>query len=289
MSIRRKSTTHDLATLRLHPDGSRVQQSSRNTRHRTAGSTVVDSRGNWIARDAGGQSSVKKRNVSIPSDDGEGEHIRLSSDEESGKRAQSKGKGKLPARDSEPLNEDSEPEPEQLNARTKRRLSFTRDYSFLDPPPASVSSLEQDAYDPDVSSSSSLPVVSFPDPAHELLKCIHHFASCHYRERGQLFDSSRNYRGKRKEQRKQSQDNIHVLAANAFRRQNTDSEDGDSIDEEEEDTEQAEDEDDDMGIEDSGRERHRTDSCRKDMYKALDGSALMAIGLLYNRLLVFDT
>jgi len=225
---------------------------------------------------------VKKRSVSMPSDDGEGEHIRLSSDEESGKRVQSKGKGKQPARDSEPLNEDSEPEPEpeQLNTRTKRRLSFTRDYSFLDPPSVSVSSLEQDAYNSDASSSSSLPVVSFPDPAPELLKCIHHFASCHYRERGQLFDSSRNYRGKKKERRKQSQDNIHALAANASRRNNADSDSEDLIDEEEEDTEEAEDEDDDMGVGDSSREGHRTDSCRKDMYKALDGSALMAIGIV---------
>ncbi|KIK95337.1 hypothetical protein PAXRUDRAFT_11511 [Paxillus rubicundulus Ve08.2h10] len=282
MSIRRKSTTHDLATLRLHPDGSRVQQSSRNTRYRTAGSTFVDSRGNWIARDAAGQSSVKKRNASMLSDDGEGEHIRLSSDEESGKRTQSKGKGKQAALDGEPLDEDPEREPEQLSARTKRRLSFTRDYSFLDPPPVSVSSLEQDAYDSDASSSSSLPMISFPDPAPELLKCIHHFASCHYREMGQLFDSSRNYRGEKKERGKRAQDNIHVLAANASRRQNTDSEDGYLIHEEEEDTEEAEDEDDDMGVDDGSREGHRTDSCRKDMYKALGGSALMAIGLLYN-------
>ncbi|KAF9226824.1 hypothetical protein BS17DRAFT_776178 [Gyrodon lividus] len=280
MSIRRKSTTHDLATLRLHPDGSRVQQSSINTRHRTAGSTVVDSRGNWIARDAGGQSSVKKRSVSVLTDVGEGENIKLSSDEESAKRARGKGKGKQPTRDSEPLDEDSSPEPEYLNPRTKRRLSFTHDYSFLDPPPVSVSTLEQDAYDSDASSCCSLPVVSFQDPAPELLKCIHHFASCYYRERGQLFDSSRDYREKRKERRKQSQNNLHVLAADASNQQNIDSEGDNWIDEEEEVTEGVEDEDVDMSGEDSVQERPQTDSCKKDMYKAFDGSALMAIGIM---------
>ncbi|KAF9236198.1 hypothetical protein BU15DRAFT_77171 [Melanogaster broomeanus] len=278
MSIRRKSTTHDLATLRLHPDGSRVQQSSVNARHRTAGSTVVDSRGNWIARDAGGQSSVKKRNVSAPADDGEGEHIELPSDEESGKRARSNGKRKQRARDSRPPDEDSSDEPEHLNTRTKRRLYFTHDYSFLDPPPVFVSSLEQDASDSDASSGCSEQVVSFPDPASELLKCIHHFASCYYRERGQLFDSSRSYRGKKKLRRRQSQNNIHVLAAAASHQQNINFEDDDWIDEEEEAAEDL-DEDDDMAGEDSGREGPQTDS-RKDMYKAFDGSALMAIGIV---------
>jgi hypothetical protein len=125
-------------------------------------------------------------------------------------------------------------------------------------------------------------MVSFPDPAPELLKCIHHFASCYYRERGQLFDSSRNYRGKKKQRRKQSQNNIHSLATGASQWQNIGSEDDDwideEVDEEEEVAEDLEDEDVDMAGEDGGKGPH-TDS-RKDMYKAFDGSALMAIGIV---------
>lgn len=160
MSIRRKSTTHDLATLRLHPDGSRVQQSSGNARRRTAGSTVVDSRGNWIAKDAGGKSSVKTRRSvnSSRTDDADGEFIDLSGDEG---RARSQSKGKQRARDSQTPEEDplQEPESDRMNTRTRQRLSFMRDLSFLDPPPVSVSSVEQDTGHPDAAS------IFFPDPA----------------------------------------------------------------------------------------------------------------------------
>lgn len=161
MSIRRKSTTHDLATLRLHPDGSRVQQSSVNARHRTAGSTVVDSRGNWVAKDAGGKSSVKKRRtINNPrTGDAGGEFIDLSGDKE---RTQSKGKQL--ARDSQTPDEDApqEPDSEKSDARTRQRLSFTLDLSFLDPPP--VSSLEHDINHSDATFARE-PVISFPDPA----------------------------------------------------------------------------------------------------------------------------
>ncbi|KAG9317773.1 hypothetical protein JVU11DRAFT_1993 [Chiua virens] len=274
MSIRRKSTTHDLATLRLHPDGSRVQQSSVNARRRTAGSTLVDARGNWIAKDAGGKSSVKKRRriSSVTADDAEREFIDLSGDEEGGEDAPSQSKGGQRAHDSLPPDEGEpqEPEWEGLNTRTRRRISFTHDLSFLDPPPTSASSLEQDADDL---------VASFSDPAPDLLKSIHHFASCYYRERGQLFDSCKDYRGKKKGRYKQSQENIHTLAANTREQHNTDS----GTERTESDDEFVEeDEDEAMDAEDSGREGPRTksDACRKDMYKAFDGSALMGIGIV---------
>jgi len=299
MSIRRKSTTHDLATLRLHPDGSRVQQSSVNARHRTAGSTVVDSRGNWIAKDAGGKTSVKKRrsiNSIIHTDDAEGELIDLSGDEGSGKDARRQSKGKQRARDSQTPDEDPPQEPEsgRLNTRTRRRLSFMRDLSFLDPPPASAPSLEQDTDPSDTAS--ARPVVSFPDPApvspppvndsssltslKDLLKSIHHFASCYFRERGQLFDSSKNFRGMKKERRKQSQENIHTLAANTHALEDQSIDSGTEHTETEDETTEDEDGSGIMDTEDSGKEGPRTkgETYRKDMYKAFDGSALMAIG-----------
>ena len=58
---KRKSTVHDLASLRIHPDGSRVGTSSTNSRLRNAKYVVQDPRGNWIARDAGGLGQIKQR------------------------------------------------------------------------------------------------------------------------------------------------------------------------------------------------------------------------------------
>lgn len=112
------------------------------------------------------------------------------------------------------------------------------------------------------------------------MKSIHHFASCYYRERGQLSDSSRDYRGKKKERYQQSQRNIHTLAGNALRRQNVDSE-TEHTETEDEIIEEDEDESEAMDAEDTQREGPSTKvdtQYRKDMYKAFDGSALMAIG-----------
>jgi hypothetical protein len=69
----RHSTVHDLATLRLHPDGKRVPVTSPprfgpyTSRRRNAGR---DAHGNRIARDAAGLSVVPKR-PRMPEDDGE--------------------------------------------------------------------------------------------------------------------------------------------------------------------------------------------------------------------------
>ena len=110
------------------------------------------------------------------------------------------------------------------------------------------------------------------------MKAIHHFASCYYRERGQLSNSSRDFRRAKKETRKQSQENIHNLTANSLKHENDDSE-NEHTETEDETTEDG-DESVVMDAEDSGKEGPRTkgDTYRKDMYKALDGSALMAIG-----------
>jgi hypothetical protein len=81
--LRRYNTVHDLAALRLHPDGSRVAANpasvnaktllyARSLRH--AG---PDAHGNWIARDAAGLRGVKRRRTmreeSAGGDEGEGE------------------------------------------------------------------------------------------------------------------------------------------------------------------------------------------------------------------------
>ena len=58
---RRLSTVYDYASLRLHRDGTRVQQSDENynipSRRRLA---VKNANGNWIATDAGGLGTVRR-------------------------------------------------------------------------------------------------------------------------------------------------------------------------------------------------------------------------------------
>lgn len=59
-TMSRLSTVYDLGSLRLHPDGTRVAQSSKNLRTKKSTSTVRDARGNWIAKDAAGSTKVAK-------------------------------------------------------------------------------------------------------------------------------------------------------------------------------------------------------------------------------------
>ena len=122
---------------------------------------MVDSRGNWVANDASGKTSIKtRRNINTAhANDADGEFIDLFGDEGNGEDARSQNKGKQRARDSQTPDEDplQEPESGRLNSRTRQRLSFMRDLSFLDPSPVSVSSLERDT--------GTEPAVSFSDPA----------------------------------------------------------------------------------------------------------------------------
>ena len=59
-SSKRRSTVHDLASLRIHPDGTRVS-TSRNARQRKDKHARQDRHGNWVAQDAGGIGRVKTR------------------------------------------------------------------------------------------------------------------------------------------------------------------------------------------------------------------------------------
>ena len=60
MTERRWSTVFDYSDLRLHPDGTRVYQKSTNLTPRIAKVAVRTSRNNWIAKDAGGLSNIRK-------------------------------------------------------------------------------------------------------------------------------------------------------------------------------------------------------------------------------------
>ena len=133
----RYSTVYDLTSLRLHPDGKRVSQTASTVRSRKTKPEVCDSRGNWIARDAGGLGQVPKRTTrqrrarqQENESDLEGEVFDFSgvnggeSDDEQKARTW-KGKGKA-----RQFEEDAEYQPKSERARKRRK--FADDLDFLD-------------------------------------------------------------------------------------------------------------------------------------------------------------
>ena len=121
---KRRSTVHDFATLRLHPDGSRVALSQTNNKSRTSNYTTQDHRGNWIARDAGGLGRVKTRRAAAKTRE-EGED-QLDEDEENAQGAgpstlsSDKGKGRA-------LDDDEDEERVLKDSRAKKRKLFHED------------------------------------------------------------------------------------------------------------------------------------------------------------------
>lgn len=151
MSVRRQSTVHDLASLRLHPDGSRVQNLSRAEKEgrpsaastRLAKYTTRDAQGRWIAYDAGGLGTVKQR---IRKHDAQTRQTRSSDAERDGNGDESPfaelsqmSRWKETFADAE--NRMNEENMEDLpgyvkDSRARKRTKFYHDYSFLDDPRA---------------------------------------------------------------------------------------------------------------------------------------------------------
>ena len=122
MSTRRLSTIHDLASLRLHPDGTRVQSSDKNLRIRASKYAARDSKGNWFARDAGGTGEVKQRFAKSHHEDSEEEE---STEAEAESAAKSKGK--------QGIGLESEDEGGFRDYRARKRLRYLADDSFIAP------------------------------------------------------------------------------------------------------------------------------------------------------------
>ena len=105
-SHRRRSSAYDFASLRLHPDGTRVSQSSSTNRNpRNSQLTIQDPRGNWFARDAAGLITIPKyRRVRQIQEDDQGSSS-------TGKKRKANGK---------------KPDP-----RAVKRRKFYEDFEFL--------------------------------------------------------------------------------------------------------------------------------------------------------------
>ncbi|KAK0443928.1 uncharacterized protein EV420DRAFT_1015296 [Desarmillaria tabescens] len=258
MPPRRRTTIYDFSSLRVHTDGSRVEQTNRNLRPVSHKNTARDSRGYWTARDAAGRWQVKRRRRnSSPSEPEE-------------------GKGKQKALESG--EEEHIPLKKRKTKRAEKRRKFADDFSFLDvdvPAPSSQTISDTVRGNDPVFS-------SFSVPSSDLLKCIHHFASLYYSERGQLLNASKSYRLERKARqmkrlekakREESNDDRNPLDEDCHA-QDAEQPAEDETDEEEPDDKEAR----------SRRRGQKPKSLigvsRRDMYKLMDGTALMAIGIL---------
>ncbi|KAI0066392.1 hypothetical protein BV25DRAFT_1835462 [Artomyces pyxidatus] len=266
---RRFTTVHDFAALRLHPDGSRVPTElapSQHTSHfRTARRTAKDARGNLIAKDAAGPSTVKKRRRAVADDDaGVGEKpdddTREQVREEVGSEAEEDGKVARKRR--------------RREKRTQKLREFENDMEFLSTAAPSVKAQSERAVTA-VSENSSR-----QDPSSDLLKCIHYFASHYYTAQDMLIDKSRQYRREKQERKRKKEEQDELFAA-----EEEDSDDdvvlkkrGNDDDEWREGGEELERAKDGDGDQERDEDPEDASDMVQDMYKALEGSALMAIG-----------
>ena len=126
MQERRLTTVHDVAALRVHPDGTRVAADGNEKRKRKDKLVVQDQRGNWSARDAAGLHGIKRRRGAADDEQDvePGEVFDLTGVGELMKDTESPDKGKRKA-------DSLEQEPGPSRKKLKRRV-FLEDLSFLD-------------------------------------------------------------------------------------------------------------------------------------------------------------
>ncbi|KAI0941215.1 hypothetical protein AcV7_002845 [Taiwanofungus camphoratus] len=289
MTSRRRSTVHDLAALRLHPDGTRVQNSESNLRLRRAKYTARDGRGNWFARDAGGVGTVKTRRNPVRMSEGvqEAEVFDLTGAD--------RGEGPSTPQGTRE-RADEEQEKEFKDGRAKKRRRFAEDLSFLESSPvpstSAIPTATVENFLNDTPASNDTTATNLRNPSSDLLKCLHYFASTYYTAMGQLYDASREVRRakklKRLERLQQREENSETDILEGMRSQEAeDDEEHDSSTEEDvirnnELEEDAVDENRDETQKRRVRRRfRRRSSINTDMYKIFDGSALVAIGMLF--------
>ncbi|KAI0053437.1 hypothetical protein FA95DRAFT_744656 [Auriscalpium vulgare] len=282
MSNRRRLTTvHDFSALRLHPDGSRVtseagpSQPTTQLYPRNKSSAVKDTRGHWIAKDAAGHVGVKKRKRAEADGDGEDFERDVSEagldDEETGTQFSEKVR-------------------RRKRTRAEKRQAFANNLEFLGSESAllSVRGLSE-------APNSEHEPGGRAVPSSDLLKCIHYFASHYYTAHGMLTDKARVYRQEKAERRRQRLEAEDIFAS---WREDSDEEVDQLAEEDDEDeldvrvlNEDENGEDKEQGEEGRGGEQGGEHAkvgrwldekqTGQDMYKVLDGSALMAIGLIF--------
>ncbi|TFY75670.1 hypothetical protein EWM64_g8343 [Hericium alpestre] len=264
----RRNTVHDLAALRLHPDGSRVPPNPHpaETAHilhpRLSHYTAKDARGNWIARDAAGLGTVKKKRKAVADETAEEDaEVREGLDEGG------EGQGQSVAEE----GDEGGPRTKSGRRRAEKRRRFESDLDFL--------TGGSDGVVPEAAHK------TLPVPSSDFLKCIHHFASTYYASQDQLFNATREYRAQKKLRRLSRMRGDSADIKGKKRQENDEDEDEkDEDDSEDDDADEEEHDEGEEGDESMFRRRKRSfrsrSELRRDMYKMFDGSALMAIGIL---------
>ncbi|KAF8520783.1 hypothetical protein BU17DRAFT_88688 [Hysterangium stoloniferum] len=245
---RRHSTVFDAAALRLHPDGGRIS-----TDDVVPVTSVLvknkntyrhkDAKARWVATDAAGDGKITKRRKIV--DDHAGSAGEACTAE---------------------ANPTEFPQTKEMpvkvfkDSRANRRVAFENDLTFLAAPRLETEGDQN----------------SHLHPSSDFLKCIHHFTSRYYGSTNQLFDSGRQYRKEKKERKQRRILQIASKETQSIQTESSGGEEnnldaGDSVGEgkkEQEDKPRSE------------KWTPKKKETRKDMYRALDGSALLCIGML---------
>jgi hypothetical protein len=266
---KRLTTVHDRAALRVHPDGTRV--TTRASRYATQ-----DLRGNRTAVNAGGTGNVKKRKRATLSDDGteSQEEFDIETDEYQASESQPSTTDSCAGEvEDETEGEGRKPRRQKKDPRTIKRAQFYQDFDFIlggqlgtETAPAS-----NDTLLPSSVSRGCLCALCLVDTLAEqdLLKCLHHFAAKYYSEKGQLIDASRIARQKKRARistdpgsRSSSRTTVDSVSGEESDGGSPVTDPGSFI------TPQA-----------SKQKGRQGADLVKDMYKMLDGSALVALGM----------
>jgi len=266
MGKRRRITAHDRVTLQLHPNGTRVQQpgSHDDRSQRVKAFSADDFRGNRIAEDAAGHGRIKQTRRRSKAEGG-GEHLDLDASMDAGESYKD-----------DTLVADADDEDRDLDPRTVKRRKFLEDLSFLSSPSSSSSEDGRDFLDELISPGSHSRRLPLSEPSPELLKCIHHLASSYYAEQGLLSEPIARESGKHK---KVHGEHLVKNASLGLATRDSLYHLDDTTDEETETEVEENSEQEDDGNEDP--EAEISDMAeRQNMYKAFDGSALLAIAML---------
>ena len=267
-SQKRFTTVHDRAALRVHPDGTRV--TARQSRY-----AAEDVQGNRIAVNAGGVGNVRKRGRTVSSDEGTEllEEFDIETDDYQPSESQpSSIDSRAGEVEDEAEGESGRRKRRRKDQRTTKRTQFYQDFDFIlggkrgaEATPASNDQLLPSSVS-GVFRQLKCPAENLAEQ--DLLKCLHSFAAKYYSERGQLIDASRVARQKKKAKMDADQGSRPRSHSTAS-----------SISCEEPDTGSP-----DISPASSTTPRTVKQKGRqgadhiKDMYKMLDGSALVALG-----------
>jgi hypothetical protein len=196
-SQRRLTTVHDRAALRVHPNGTRVTA-------RESSYATKDLRGNQIAINAGGTGNVKKRKrAAISDDDSEPlEEFNTETDEYQPSETPSSTDSCAGSVEGESEEEDRKRKRRKKDTRRIKQSEFYKNFDFVlggKNETGAVSGSDDRLLPSSVGwvfihiwrSTNTL-------MKQDLLKCLHYLAAKHYSDEGQLIDTTRIARQKKR-------------------------------------------------------------------------------------------